>query len=62
MVHSLVGKPAPTVSGPDSNGETYNFTPGSGGAAAVLFFYPKSGRSPCRRYGVLPVGMTLVLA
>jgi peroxiredoxin Q/BCP len=44
MVHSLIGKPAPTFSAMDTNGKTYNFTTG-GGVPTVLFFYPKAGTS-----------------
>jgi len=47
MVHSLVGQPAPFFSVPDSNGETYNFSPGLRGVPIALFFYPKSGAKAC---------------
>ena len=39
----LIGKPAPALSLPDANGETYNFNPESAGVPIALFFYPKSG-------------------
>ncbi|KIM82498.1 hypothetical protein PILCRDRAFT_820361 [Piloderma croceum F 1598] len=48
MVHSLIGKPAPTFSAMDTNGKTYNFTTG-GGVPTVLFFYPKAGSMGCIR-------------
>jgi thioredoxin-dependent peroxiredoxin len=44
MVHSLIGKPAPTFSATDTHGKTYDFTTG-GGVPTVLFFYPKAGTS-----------------
>lgn len=44
MAHSsLIEKPAPALSLPDANGETYNLTPESAGVPIVIFFYPKSG-------------------
>lgn len=44
MVHSLINQPAPSFSIPDSNGQTYNFVPGSDGVPIALFFYPKTGK------------------
>jgi peroxiredoxin Q/BCP len=49
MVHSLLGKPAPTFSAPSTSGETYNFAPGSTGTPTVLFFFPKAGSYGCTR-------------
>lgn len=43
MVHPLVGKPAPEISAPGADGETYTVTPGQKGVPVALFFYPKSG-------------------
>ena len=43
MVHPLVGKPAPAISLPAADGETYTLTPGAKGVPVALFFYPKSG-------------------
>ncbi|KAJ3555616.1 hypothetical protein NM688_g2474 [Phlebia brevispora] len=45
----LVGKPAPALSLPDANGETYDLTPESAGVPIALFFYPKSGSYGCTR-------------
>ena len=47
---TLIGKPAPTFSAPDSNGETYDFAAGSYDAPTVLFFFPKAGKWPCDHY------------
>ncbi|EGN97994.1 hypothetical protein SERLA73DRAFT_182807 [Serpula lacrymans var. lacrymans S7.3] len=47
--HPLVGTPAPSFSIPDSNGETFNLTPGTTGAPIALFFYPESGSYGCTR-------------
>jgi len=49
MVHSLIGKPGPTFSAPNTSGETYDFTPGSAGTPTVLFFFPKAGSYGCSR-------------
>ena len=49
-METLIGKPAPTFSAPDSNGETYDFAAGSYDAPTVLFFFPKAGRWLCRYY------------
>ena len=43
MVHALVGKPAPTISLPKADGETYTLNPEEKGVPIALFFYPKSG-------------------
>ena len=54
MVHPLLGKPAPAISLPAADGETYTLTPGAKGVPVALFFYPKSGtqltRLPVYRY------------
>jgi peroxiredoxin Q/BCP len=44
---SLVGKPAPSITLPDANGESYTLTPGQG-KVTVVFFYPKSGEHRSR--------------
>ncbi|PSR74834.1 hypothetical protein PHLCEN_2v9548 [Hermanssonia centrifuga] len=49
----LTNKPAPAISLPNANGETYNLAPESAGVPVALFFYPKSGArstvwNPCR--------------
>ena len=41
--HPLAGKPAPSLSLPDANGETYTLEPSNVGKPVVIFFYPKSG-------------------
>ncbi|KAH9950559.1 thioredoxin-like protein [Amylocystis lapponica] len=47
--HSLVGKPAPSLSLPNANGETWTLTPGANGVPIALFFYPKSGSYGCTK-------------
>ncbi|OCH91855.1 AhpC-TSA-domain-containing protein [Obba rivulosa] len=47
--HPLVGKPAPAISLPDANGNTFTVTPGANGVPIVLFFYPKSGSFGCTK-------------
>lgn len=47
-MHALVGQPAPSITLPDSNGETFTLTPGSG-VPIALFFYPKSGTYGCTK-------------
>ncbi|KAH7913338.1 thioredoxin-like protein [Hygrophoropsis aurantiaca] len=47
--HTLVGKPAPSFSIPNYDGETYNLTPGVEGKPIALFFYPESGSYGCTR-------------
>ncbi|PIL22581.1 hypothetical protein GSI_15270 [Ganoderma sinense ZZ0214-1] len=49
MVHPLVGKPAPEISAPGADGETYTVTPGQKGVPVALFFYPKSGSFGCTK-------------
>ncbi|EJF63383.1 AhpC-TSA-domain-containing protein [Dichomitus squalens LYAD-421 SS1] len=49
MVHPLVGKPAPAISLPAADGETYTLTPGAKGVPVALFFYPKSGSYGCTK-------------
>jgi len=44
----LIGKPAPVLSLPTSNGDIFTLTPGKG-KSIVLFFYPKSGSWGCTR-------------
>ena len=43
MPHPLIGKPAPAISLPGADGETYTLTPGEKGVPIALFFYPKAG-------------------
>lgn len=46
--HPLIGKPAPSFSIPDSNGELFKFPPEIEGKRIekpiALFFYPESGK------------------
>lgn len=61
----LIGKPAPALSLPDANGETYNLTPDSAGVPIALFFYPKSGEShfqPLSRYMNFTGGFQVLMA
>ncbi|KZO93647.1 peroxiredoxin Q [Calocera viscosa TUFC12733] len=46
--HELIGKPAPTFTLPNQDGEDYTLKPGEGKPIA-LFFYPKSGTYGCTR-------------
>ncbi|PPQ63624.1 hypothetical protein CVT24_004377 [Panaeolus cyanescens] len=45
----LIGKEAPVITLPDSNGEVFSFKPGQLGIPTVLFFYPESGSYGCTR-------------
>ncbi|KAI0372227.1 peroxiredoxin Q [Pilatotrama ljubarskyi] len=47
--HPLIGKPAPPISLPGADGETYTLTPGEKGVPVALFFYPKSGSFGCTK-------------
>ncbi|KII90745.1 hypothetical protein PLICRDRAFT_107357 [Plicaturopsis crispa FD-325 SS-3] len=47
--HPLIGKPAPALTLPDSNGASYALTPGQNGIPIALFFYPKSGTYGCTK-------------
>ncbi|KAH9841520.1 peroxiredoxin Q [Rhodofomes roseus] len=47
--HPLIGKPAPTLTLPNHNGETYTITPGANGVPIALFFYPESGSFGCTK-------------
>jgi len=47
--HTLIGKPAPSISLPDSKGETFTLKPGDQGLPIALFFYPKSGSYGCTK-------------
>lgn len=49
MPHPLVGKPAPSLSLPDANGETYTLTPEASDVPIALFFYPQSGTYGCTK-------------
>ncbi|PCH40146.1 AhpC-TSA-domain-containing protein [Wolfiporia cocos MD-104 SS10] len=49
MPHLLVGKPAPSLSLPDANGETYSLSPGAKEVPTALFFYPESGTYGCTK-------------
>ena len=42
--HPLIGKPAPQLSLPDSNGQTYTLSPDTLAKPVVIFFYPKAGK------------------
>ncbi|KAI0061622.1 AhpC-TSA-domain-containing protein [Artomyces pyxidatus] len=45
----LIGKTAPTLTLPSSDGSTFTFTPGTQGAPVALFFYPKAGSYGCTK-------------
>jgi peroxiredoxin Q/BCP len=47
--HSLLGKPAPALSLPNSDGTTYELKPGAQGKPTAVFFYPKAGTYGCTR-------------
>ncbi|KAI0632177.1 AhpC-TSA-domain-containing protein [Trametes polyzona] len=47
--HPLIGQPAPPISLPGADGETYTLTPGAKGVPIALFFYPKSGSFGCTK-------------
>ncbi|KAJ7069819.1 peroxiredoxin Q [Mycena amicta] len=46
--HRLVGKPAPVITLPNYDGESFTLTPGEG-TPIVIFFYPKSGSYGCTK-------------
>ena len=48
--HPLNGQPAPPLSLPDANGQTYTLDPAKVGKPVVIFFYPKSGTLPMRSW------------
>lgn len=39
----LVGKPAPSFTLPNYDGESFEFKPGASGLPTALLFYPESG-------------------
>ncbi|KAJ3775503.1 thioredoxin-like protein [Lentinula raphanica] len=45
----LIGKPAPSVTLPNYNGESYTIEPGKDGIPIALFFYPQSGSYGCTK-------------
>ncbi|KIP05373.1 hypothetical protein PHLGIDRAFT_108358 [Phlebiopsis gigantea 11061_1 CR5-6] len=47
--HPLIGKPAPSLSLPDANGDTYTLEPSKVGKPVVIFFYPKSNTYGCTK-------------
>ncbi|EIN12837.1 peroxiredoxin Q [Punctularia strigosozonata HHB-11173 SS5] len=47
--HPLLNEPAPSITLPDANGDTYTFTPGANSVPAALLFYPKSGSYGCTK-------------
>jgi len=47
--HFLIGKPAPPLTLPNHDGETYTMTPGANGVPISLFFYPESGSFGCTK-------------
>ncbi|KZT73827.1 AhpC-TSA-domain-containing protein [Daedalea quercina L-15889] len=49
MPHPLIGKPAPALTLPNYNGETYTMTPSANGVPIALFFYPESGSFGCTK-------------
>ncbi|KAJ3505460.1 hypothetical protein NLJ89_g7404 [Agrocybe chaxingu] len=46
---SLIGKPAPSITLPNYDGQTFTFTPGETGLPAAIFFYPHAGTYGCTR-------------
>lgn len=46
---ALIGKPAPTFTLPNYDGENFTLTPGEGGLPIALFIYPKSGSFGCTK-------------
>ncbi|KAJ6613337.1 peroxiredoxin Q [Mycena sp. CBHHK59/15] len=46
---ALVGKPAPTITLPNYDGESFTLTPGEKGLPIALFFYPKAGSYGCTK-------------
>ncbi|CAA7261488.1 unnamed protein product [Cyclocybe aegerita] len=46
---SLIGKPAPSITLPNYDGQTFTFTPGGTGLPAAIFFYPHAGTYGCTR-------------
>ncbi|KAJ7109701.1 peroxiredoxin Q [Mycena crocata] len=46
---SLVGKPAPAITLPNYDGESFTLTPGEKGLPIALFFYPKAGSYGCTK-------------
>jgi len=46
---SLVGKPAPIITLPNYDGESFTLTPGVKGVPIALFFYPKAGSYGCTK-------------
>ncbi|KAJ3484259.1 hypothetical protein NLI96_g5760 [Meripilus lineatus] len=47
--HPLINQEAPSLSLPDSNGDTYTLSPKDSGAPIALFFYPKAGTYGCTK-------------
>ena len=49
---ALIGKPAPTFTLLNYDGENFTLRPGEGGLPIALFIYPKSGTDPhCTGFG-----------
>lgn len=46
---TLVGKPAPAITLPNYDGESFTLTPGEKGLPIALFFYPKAGSFGCTK-------------
>jgi len=46
---TLIGKPAPAITLPNYDGESFTLTPGAKGIPTVVFFYPKSGSYGCTK-------------
>ncbi|KAJ7250904.1 peroxiredoxin Q [Mycena haematopus] len=46
---TLIGKPAPAITLPNYDGESFTLTPGAKGVPTVLFFYPKAGSYGCTK-------------
>ena len=49
MSRELIGKPAPSVTLQNENGESYTVTPGADQLPIILFFYPKAGTYGCTK-------------
>ncbi|KAJ7505346.1 peroxiredoxin Q [Mycena galericulata] len=46
---TLIGKPAPAITLPNYDGESFTLTPAEKGLPIVLFFYPKAGSYGCTK-------------
>ncbi|KAJ7935607.1 thioredoxin-like protein [Mycena leptocephala] len=46
---TLIGKPAPAITLPNYDGESFTLTPGENGKPIIIFFYPNPGSSGCNK-------------